>query len=215
MNEELDRILSASEQKVSSLREPMRELEMFSGNPPTAALKEYERTRTEALKLDCEIAEMLPPKKDEEKKVLEAMVRLEMTVNSAATLATILSEEVKVAKRKFYNLRGAINDALIVTEAKADNQIMEGFQIAAKGLRAHWAASEKKFRLNQYLVGLKNEIDNPVGISIAPPERISLPWGGGILPLQNKFIEAYLTHFLLVIGRFQPEDLTFENFKQR
>ena len=214
MNQEQSQLLASTERKIAAFRQPMEELETYGGKPPTDALKNYDQMRTEALRLDIEIAQMLPPKKGEEKKVLDNMQRLEMLVNSVQTYAQVIENEVKQAKRNFYDERGQIVGEIEKVEARADEQILSAMRDLAKALRIRWNLTEKKFRLGQYLTGLGNEFST-MGVSAPPASIIYLPWSEKIQPIQAKFNEAYLKHFLLLLGRVNPNDLTVETFKQK
>jgi len=212
MNQEQSQLLFTAENKVAACRQPIEELALYGGKPPIDSLEKYNAMRAEVLSLDIEIAQMLPPKKGEEKKVLEAMQRLEMLVNSVFTYARIIEGEVKQAKRNFYDARTQVVGEIEKVEARADEQIVIAFRDLAKALRIRWIATEKKFRLGQYLTGLGNEFST-MGVSAPPASIIYLPWSEKIQPVQTKFNEAYLKHFLDKIG--QGDGLTVESFKQK
>jgi hypothetical protein len=212
MNQEQSQLLATAERTVAALRQPMEELENAGGKAPKETAALYERMKTEALSLDIEIAHMLPPKKGDEGKVTSAMQRLDMLVNSTATLVSILESEVKNSKRKLYDARGEVVGEIEKLEAKSDEQILGAFRDLAKALHIRWGITEKKFRLSQYLTGLGNEF-TANGVSSPPASVIYLFWGEKIPPVQSKLSEAYLRRFLSLLGKISPDNLTVETFK--
>lgn len=212
MNQELSQLFVSTERKVDALRAVMEELEKFGGNPPTETLKNYDLMRAETLRLDIEITQLLPPKKGEEKRILEAMQRLEMLVNSVQTYAEIIEGEVKQAKRNFYDQCTQIVGEIEKGEARAYEQILACFRDLAKSLRIRWNLTEKKFRLSQYITMLGNEFTT-AGVTSPPASIIYLPWAEKIPPIESKFQEAFLSHFLAKIAL--GDNLTTETFKQK
>jgi hypothetical protein len=216
MNQELSESLAKAERMVAGCRQPIEELTLYGGNPPTDSLEKYNAMRTEALTLDIEIAKMLPPKKGEEKKVLEAIQRLEMLINSVETYSKIIEGEIKQAKKNFYEQRTQKVNEIEKVEAAADEQILTAFRALAAALRIHWLATEKKFRLSQYIQVLANEFST-IGVSNPPPSIIYLGWGEKIQANQTKFNEAYLLHFLSKLGGLGDNisSLTIQSLKEK
>jgi hypothetical protein len=216
MNQEQSESLAKVERMVAGARQPIEELINYGGAAPTESLEKYNAMRTEALSLDIQIAQMLPPKKGDEKKVLEAIQRLEMLVNSVFTYAQIIDGEVKQAKRNFYEQRTQKVNEIEKVEGAADEQILTAFRALASALRIHWLATEKKFRLSQYIQVLANEFST-MGVSNPPPGIIYLPWGEKIQPMQTKFNQVYLLHFLSKLSGLGDNisNLTVQSFKEK
>jgi hypothetical protein len=150
MNQEQTTLLAACERRVSPLKNMSQELLSFGGKPPLAALKEYDRMRAEAISLDLEIQEMLPPKKGDEKKVLDAMQRLQMLVDSVATLTDVLESEVRQAKVNFLKKESeAIHVSAMQGEAKAEEQVITAMKGLIKALHTLWSFAEKRFLLER------------------------------------------------------------------
>jgi hypothetical protein len=216
MNNEQSQILATAERLVAGARQPIEELISYGGNAPTDSLEKYNAMRAEALSLDIEIAKMLPPKKGEEKKVLDSMSRLEMLVNSVETFSKIISGEVGQAKKNFYDKRTEAIGEIEKVEAKSDEQIVAALRELAKALRIRWLTAEKKFRLGQYITALGNEFST-IGVSAPPASIIYLPWSEKIQPIKERFNEAYLKHFLSKLSGLGDNysSLTVQSFKEK